>query len=175
MRHALTLHPDSEAGAVERIEVDVVRPRPDLLGLRYVVTGRIDEIAIPAHARSARADELWKHTCFEAFFSEDNVEGYSELNVSPSTEWAGYWFSGYRSGRQIAHLPPPRIEIDLSPAELAVRVALTMRTGPGRRLGLSAIVEEKSGAKSYWALAHPPGAPDFHHRDCFALELPPLG
>ena len=25
---------------------------------------------------------------------------------------------------------------------------------------------------SYWALAHPPGKPDFHHPDCFALELP---
>jgi len=22
-------------------------------------------------------------------------------------------------------------------------------------------------------LAHPPGKPDFHHPDCFALELPP--
>jgi hypothetical protein len=174
MRHALKLHPESVSGAVERIEVDVVRPRPDLLGLRYVVTGRIGEIAIPAQVRSGRADELWKHTCFEAFLSEDNVEGYSELNVSPSTEWAGYWFSSYRSGRQIAHLPPPRIEIDRTADEFAVRVALTMRPGPGRRLGLSAIVEELDGNKSYWALVHPPGVADFHHRDCFALELPPL-
>ena len=39
------------------------------------------------------------------------------------------------------------------------------------RLGLSAVIEERSGRLSYWALAHPPGAPDFHHRDCFALEL----
>jgi len=35
------------------------------------------------------------------------------------------------------------------------------------------VIEEKDGAKSYWALAHPPGAPDFHHRDCFAIELAP--
>jgi hypothetical protein len=39
------------------------------------------------------------------------------------------------------------------------------------RLGLSAIIEETSGRKSYWALAHPPGKPDFHHPDCFACEL----
>ena len=175
MRHALTLHPDSDAGPVESVAVDVVRPRPDLLGLRYVVTGRIGEIAVPAQLRSVRADRLWEHSCFEAFFAEDNVEGYSELNVSPSTLWAGYWFSGYRSGRQIAHLPPPRVEVDVSENELAVRVALKLRPGPGRRVGLSAIIEEVSGAKSYWALAHPPGEPDFHHRDCFALELPPLG
>jgi hypothetical protein len=38
-------------------------------------------------------------------------------------------------------------------------------------LGLSAVIEETSGAKSYWALAHPPGRPDFHHADGFALML----
>jgi len=38
-------------------------------------------------------------------------------------------------------------------------------------LGLSAVIEETSGRKSYWALAHPPGKPDFHHTDSFALEL----
>jgi hypothetical protein len=39
--------------------------------------------------------------------------------------------------------------------------------------GVSAVIEEANGAKSYWALAHPPGKPDFHHPDCFRLELPP--
>lgn len=37
--------------------------------------------------------------------------------------------------------------------------------------GISAVIEEASGRKSYWALAHPPGPPDFHHPDCFTLEL----
>jgi hypothetical protein len=40
------------------------------------------------------------------------------------------------------------------------------------RLGLSAVIEETSGDRSYWALAHPPGKADFHHSDCFALRLP---
>ena len=40
------------------------------------------------------------------------------------------------------------------------------------RLGLSAVIEERNGRLSYWALAFPPGKPDFHHPDCFALELP---
>jgi len=40
------------------------------------------------------------------------------------------------------------------------------------RLGLAAVIEEASGRKSYWALAHPPGKPDFHHSDCFAHEIP---
>jgi hypothetical protein len=39
------------------------------------------------------------------------------------------------------------------------------------RLGLSAVVEEKNGVLSCWPLKHPPGKPDFHHPDAFALEL----
>ena len=37
--------------------------------------------------------------------------------------------------------------------------------------GLSAVIEEKDGTKSYWALAHGGGAPDFHAPACFALPL----
>jgi hypothetical protein len=33
------------------------------------------------------------------------------------------------------------------------------------------VIEEVSGVFSYWALNHPPGEPDFHHPDAFALEL----
>jgi hypothetical protein len=39
-------------------------------------------------------------------------------------------------------------------------------------LNLSAVIEEASGRKSYWALTHPSGEPDFHHSDCFVLEVP---
>ena len=40
------------------------------------------------------------------------------------------------------------------------------------QLGLSAILEEIDGTKSYWALAHPPGdKPDFHDPVCFAARL----
>jgi len=32
-------------------------------------------------------------------------------------------------------------------------------------------VENAAGSKSYWALRHAPGKPDFHHADAFALQL----
>jgi hypothetical protein len=46
---------------------------------------------------------------------------------------------------------------------------------PGVRLKLAlcAVIEEESGMLSYWALNHPPGKPDFHHPDSFALEIGP--
>jgi hypothetical protein len=39
------------------------------------------------------------------------------------------------------------------------------------RLGLSAVIEDIDGRLSYWALKHPPGKPDFHHPDSFALDV----
>jgi len=33
--------------------------------------------------------------------------------------------------------------------------------------------EDTGGNRSFWALAHPSGQPDFHHPACFAAELPP--
>lgn len=37
--------------------------------------------------------------------------------------------------------------------------------------GLTAVIEEAGGHKSYWALAHASGQPDFHKRSCFTLQL----
>ena len=45
-----------------------------------------------------RQDNLWKHTCFEAFFARPDSEQYWELNVAPSGHWNLYQFDGYRSG-----------------------------------------------------------------------------
>lgn len=48
-----------------------------------------------------------------------------------------------------------------------------LRNETAWRMAASAVVEEADGTKSYWALAHPPGKPDFHHEAGFVLELPP--
>jgi len=33
------------------------------------------------------------------------------------------------------------------------------------------VVEGRDGSKSFWALNHPPEKPDFHHDDCFQLQI----
>jgi hypothetical protein len=174
----LRRHPNTPCESVDRIDVEVHSNGANLL-LRYRVSGRIGDIRIPPATTSSRADELWKHTCFEAFLHHKN-EGYRELNFSPSTEWAAYAFSDYREGmRPLPHISPPQIATELLDSCFELRVALRLDeiadfTSTARlRLGLSAIIEGRNGRKSSWALAHPPGKPDFHHPDCFAVELPP--
>ncbi len=179
MQQALKLHPDSRCGAVTSIDVDVARPRSGGLVVVYLVTGKVGEIRMPTVTAPTRADQLWRHTCFEAFVRAPPGDGYYEFNFAPSTQWAAYGFSGYRNGMRVAsEMSAPRFEVESHADGYELRVSLALDRLPGLppdaiwRLGLSAVIEETSGRKSYWALAHPTGAADFHHSDCFAHELP---
>jgi hypothetical protein len=74
----------------------------------------------------------------------------------------------------LEELAPPRIATRRGEVlEVEVELVPGLPAGSTWQLGLSAVVEEAGGGKSYWALAHPPGQPDFHSPDCFALELAP--
>jgi hypothetical protein len=173
MRHTLRLHPDSRCVAATHVEADIARPRPGGLVLSFVVSGRISDLRMPPVVAAARADELWRHTCFEAFVRPLAGPGYYEFNFSPSAQWATYRFDSYRSGMRVAtEIDAPRIEVRPSVETYTLQAALEFDgLSSPLRLGLSAVLEETNGRKSYWALAHPPGKPDFHHADCFALEL----
>jgi hypothetical protein len=177
MRQALKLHPDSPCGAATRIEVDVALPHPGSLVLCYFVTGRICDLRIPPIVTAARAEELWQHTCFEAFIGIPEAT-YYEFNFAPSTQWAAYRFSGYRSGMCAEEISALEVETQSRPECYTLRASLALDWSSHLprdarwRLGLSALIEETSGHKSHWALAHPPGKADFHHSDCFAMNFP---
>jgi hypothetical protein len=78
-----------------------------------------------------------------------------------------------------AEISAPAIEVRSGPDSYTLQVSLELDCLPDLsrqaswRLGLSALIEDRSGGMSYWALAHPPGKPDFHHTDSFALEFSP--
>ena len=177
MRQTLKLHPDSRCSAITQIEVELARPQAGALLLSYRVPGAIGDLRISPIVAPARADQLWRHTCFEAFVRRAvSGEAYYEFNFAPSTQWAAYAFDGYRSGMRVAaEIGAPRIEVGFAPECYTLQVLLDFDqpwSASSWRLGLSAVIEEADGRKSYWALAHPPGKPDFHHSDCFAVELP---
>ncbi len=52
-----------------------------------------------------------------------------------------------------------------------VGATIALPAGEPWQLGLSAVLEEKDGTKSYWALAHGGEKPDFHDPVCFAARL----
>ncbi|MEA3010032.1 MAG: hypothetical protein QOJ91_1724 [Sphingomonadales bacterium] len=172
MRLDLLPHPSTANGPANEIRVEVER-QGVALSLSYNLKGDFDRIRIPPARAPLRADELWLHTCFEVFLKSPAEDAYLELNFSPGGEWAAYRFERYRSGRTELEIPAPSISGQEGDGLLARR--FTLEGLPSHRrwsIGLSAIVEDSEGERSFWALAHPPGEPDFHHPDCFALEFP---
>ena len=94
-----------------------------LLQLCYRLKG-LQRLRLPAPSRpAARLDELWQHTCFEAFVGCPDQQDYWEFNLSPSGDWAAYRFLAYRQGQQqelsYAALPVELHPHDLTPAAVA--------------------------------------------------------
>ena len=171
MSRVLAPHPDTPCAWVSRIETLVARPVPEIMELTYRVHGDLGELALAEPVAAKRASNLWEHTCFEAFVRDPVGEGYCEFNFSPSTEWAAYRFACYRTGMRNAPTNAPKITTRMDQDCYEMRVELPAPRQQNALVALSAVIEGKDGAKSYWALTHPSDKPDFHHPDGFALEL----
>ena len=164
--HLLIPHPATPSELVASLTVQFAMGR-----ISYHLRGDLDRLRIPEPATPARRDELWRHTCFELFAAGEG-EAYAEFNFSPSGEWAAYAFDRYRDGMRPLDTTTPAIRTAHEGDKLTIEVELVLPPGT-TALGLNAVVEDEHGNPSYWSLVHPPGKPDFHHRDCFALKLPP--
>lgn len=174
MRHALIRHPGSP-GLDLGIEASVERGASGRLRLAYRMAGEVDAVRLPPSRRPERTDGLWRTTCFEAFVA-DAAGRYTEVNVAPSTQWAAYGFDAYRSGMSPAEVGAPRVAAERGRAIVEVWIELNLGgalAAKAWRIGLSAVIEDRAGVISYWALAHPGEKPDFHHPDSFVIELPP--
>jgi len=170
---ALQRHPESRGGPVRAVRVRVRRSPDGALAVAYAIESEIDRLRLPAPRPPRPADRLWEHTCCEVFVARKGSAAYREFNLAPSGEWAAYAFSRYRE--RAARLDvneglDPGIVVRRSPTALELEATIRLDAG-ALRLGLSAVIEDADGSLSYWALAHPPGKPDFHHTDAFALDL----
>ncbi len=173
--YRLTPHPDTRPGNVDVVSVQLCSYDSSELVVEFHLRP-LATVSLPPETSPSRTDDLWRTTCFEVFLKPDGSDRYFEFNLSPSFAWAAYEFEGYRQGRRDMPLRwPPETSLSSDGerfflySELDIPADLVGRA----RLGLSAVIEEQDGTKSYWALAHPAGAPDFHHADCFAIELGP--
>ena len=174
----LTVHPSTPNDAVRSLEVRVQAEKPDILVFHYSLAADMSRVRVPSSGVGGPADALWKHTCFEAFVAAADAPGYHEFNFSPSHDWAIYRFSAYREGMARAEMGgAPEISIRRGDGELeldsVVRVGhlSDLRDARHLRVAMAAVIEDDTGALSYWGLRHPPGKPDFHHPSGFALEV----
>jgi hypothetical protein len=176
---ALTVHPSTPNDAVRSLGVRVRAGKSDILVFHYSLAADMSRVRVPAAGVGGAADALWKHTCFEAFVAAADAPGYHEFNFSPSRDWAIYRFSAYREGMSRAEMGgAPEISLRRSDSGLELESAVRLgnladlRDARRLRVAMAAVIEDDLGGLSYWGLQHPPGKPDFHHPNGFALELP---
>jgi hypothetical protein len=146
------------------------------LAIRYVVTGDVDSILFPfPSVAPARKHDLWQMTCFEFFLAVKDQTPYWEFNLSPSGDWNVYAMDAYR---QIGFREETRIgriqfkgQKEAGGFKLSANLDLTLlfQTDQVLEAGVTAVIQTKNGAQSFWALAHPGAQADFHLRDSFIL------
>ena len=170
----LTCHPSTLTDAITSFIASAARYADGWLHFRYVVQSDIGRIVLPAPATPRHTDELWRNTCFEAFIATEDNSAYVECNFAPSGAWATYRFARYRN-RMTAIVPiePPRITLHKERDSLVLEAVLKLDEFASHplRIGLTAVIEDKAGKLSCWALRHPRAKPDFHHRGGFILRL----
>ena len=163
---------------MESVESSVHQNPNGDLSVSYALKGSVELLRLPSPVTPQRADGLWRRTCFEVFVAVKRISDYYEFNFSPSGEWGAYAFRRYRDGVALEDGElNPGITLQVAREKFELHAFVRLNRLPGispeaaLRVGLAAVIEERDGNLSYWALKHPPGKPDFHHRNGFLLEI----
>ncbi|GAA4009552.1 DOMON-like domain-containing protein [Sphingomonas humi] len=143
------------------------------LNLWFGISAPIGRFRVPlADHEPTRRDNLWQSTCFECFLKEEGQDAYQEWNFAPSGDWAAYDFAAEREDMAPAEVTsPPYIRTEDNLTWWGLGATLSIPAEPRFTIALSAVIEEQSGARHFFALHHPSDQPDFHHPDCFTARL----
>ncbi|GAB5347600.1 DOMON-like domain-containing protein [Alteriqipengyuania sp. 357] len=171
--YRLAPHPAFPPLEVTQVATRLDRSDRDWLRLSWRVAGA-EQLVLPPLAGPGRADELWKTTCFELFLMPGDGPAYAEFNLSPSLRWNAYDFTDRREEMKPRPMPrEPQCRIGGEGSSTIFDAAIPTGGLPplACSMGLTCVIEEHGGRKSYWALAHGSDAPDFHDPACFTARL----
>lgn len=170
MKLSLAIHSKTPGTLNREVAVETLL-RGNKVQLIYTLQNLDRNLLIPQKAKPGRRDNLWQHTCCEAFIGIINQPHYLEFNFSPSGEWAAYAFTDYRERADWPDPAPPEIRTIKTDTDLQLEATILLDTLPeafqhqSLELGISTVLEDKHQNLAYLALAHSQETPDFHRRD----------
>lgn len=175
----LAAHPANPLRFHQHIDATLTHTPDGSLQIVFAIHGLNIDLRVPTPHAPAPENALWKTTCCEIFLGTVGQTAYREFNLSPSGQWASYDFADTRqpTSRPFA-CPAPAIACERVEDLLKLTATLpkhALPKGETLRIALSVILEAEGGHHAWWALAHPPGKPDFHHHAGFVLSLGPFG
>ena len=168
--HPLMLHVTCDLGPIRAVTASIP-PTPQGCEAEFRLDGHIPAIILPAPAAPARRDNLWQTTCFEIFWQPLGETAYREFNLSPSGQWAAYDFDSFREGMRDAPVEAIRLACSHDAAGLVLKVSIAADLPDPAQVALNAVIEHTDGARQFWALAFPPGKPEFHSEANRALII----
>lgn len=166
--HALMLHRTCDLGPIRAVTASLTATDVGC-DAEFRFEGNIAAIKVPEPAPSQRTDNLWKTSCFEIFWQPIGGSWYREFNLSPSGRWAAYDFDSFREGMRDAPVDAIAVRCWHSETELVLTASIAAQLPDPAQVALNGIVEHADGGMQFWALAFPPGQPEFHSEACRQL------
>lgn len=164
----LMLHQTCDLGPIKAVTATITATTNGC-DAEFRFDGRMDGIKLPSPGPSERTDNLWKTSCFEIFWQPIGGTYYREFNLSPSGRWAAYDFDSFREGMRDAPVDVIALSCSHNDGELILKASIAADLPAPAQVALNAIVEHTDGGMQYWALAFPPGKPEFHSEACRQL------
>ncbi len=151
--------------------------KDNILRCNVNILGPIESLKIKNTSLSPqRREGIWHSTCFEVFLSSTKGTAYTEWNFCPSSDWWVMDFSSYRNrieNSNIDERKPENLQWSLvNPEQLTCHFGISLPQNISRdslRIGLTSILENKAGIKTYWSLVHLHENPDFHASESFLI------
>lgn len=175
---SFTLIPFPAPAIPEIIITGQISCRGNVLALRYLLTGKTEDIFLPPpEEHPSRKDDLWKMTCFEFFLAVKGQSQYWEFNMSPSGDWNVYRMDAYRRAGFREETSIQQLQLESQREHGLFRLNVTadlshiIMHDELAEIGVTAIIQTKDGNETYWALIHPAPQADFHLRESFILAL----
>ena len=166
----LMLHRECDLGPIRAVTAEIHATEAGCEA-EFRLDGRIAGIKVPEHTPPVRMDDLWRTTCFEIFWQPIGGTYYREFNLSPSSRWAAYDFDAFREGARDAPVDAIAVSCSHSENELVLKASIAAELPDPAQVALNAIVEDHAGNIQFWALAFPPGKPEFHSEACRQMIL----
>ncbi len=157
----LMLHRTCDLGPIRAVTANITATTGGC-DVEFRLDGRVGAITLPPPGPSLRTDNLWQTTCFEIFWQPIGGTFYREFNLSPSARWAAYDFDSFREGMRNAPVAAMAVACSQDETGLVLKASISADLTSPAQVALNAIVEHADGGKQFWALAFPPGPPEFH-------------
>ena len=138
--------------------------------INFKILGNIKKYQFPKKEKQQRANELWRETCFELFFTiENDSDKYYEINISPTSKWNVYHFDSYREGiSEVANILPPSIKIikERDSIEFSVRIQFLRKEVLNQidTFNLATILLDHYEVRHFYTIQKREGSVDFHDR-----------